>query len=201
MIWEWEYIRAPDIVVTHGGSDAAVIAACSGCGATVVAVVVVEPWWWLMLVSWLSLTCSVARCCYVQSHVTCGLNCGLSSSWGMELGLELGQVWNRPHEVDFKSQTCSPQLRPQLQKFPNSEVGNLKLRPLVEALSYGSWGSSWGWVGGRVEGVGHAWNTLMGGRWLTQRWHSEVLLSGYSCPGLLMTKWVGGWVKNNQWNV
>ena len=47
---------------------------------------------------------------------------------GLRLGLELGQVWNRSHEIQ------KPQLRPQLQKFSNSEVGNLKLRLLVTGV-------------------------------------------------------------------
>ena len=41
---------------------------------------------------------------------------------------EVGAVLNQPHEVDSKSLTLPPQLRPQLHKFSNWEIGNLKLR-------------------------------------------------------------------------
>jgi hypothetical protein len=60
----------------------------------------------------------------------------------MELGHEVGANRNRPHEVDFKSPTWSPNSDLNFTEFPISEVGVL-----------GSWGelrSSWGRVGGRV---------------------------------------------------
>ena len=52
----------------------------------------------------------------------------------MKLRLEVVASWNRPHEVDSKSPNFEPQLRPQFHKFPNLEVGNLKLRLLVAGV-------------------------------------------------------------------
>ena len=75
----------------------------------------------------------------------------LSSSCGTKLRMELG-CWswgklNRPQEVDSKK----PQLATSTWT-PTSEIGSWGHE--VEALSYRSWRSSWGQVGGY-------WNTLM----------------------------------------
>ena len=60
------------------------------------------------------------------------VSCSTELRHGVEAGV--GEFWNWPHEVDSKSPNLLPQLWSQLQKFPNWEVGNLKLRHLVTGV-------------------------------------------------------------------